>query len=253
MFRLSVLLSLFLIFSNNLFSQCFKNKVNCSYGCGRHVDANNDGYCDYTEFTADILQKLNAKIDTQINKNLPENDSIKKTVNKIKENISEKLIFSHTDTCKGKTNFNSSEKKIVESTVTLKSNIEEKNKDKTVSSPNNKTKPYDLIFISFLTIILYITTLLLVKLGKLKKYTHRKIWNMSLLLTFIVSCIFGFFLVIQINYNILMPWLPTILYWHVEIGIAMTLISFFHIWWHLKYFKNIIKNNKTPDIIEEKN
>ncbi len=74
----------------------------------------------------------------------------------------------------------------------------------------------------------------------MRKITHRKIWNIMLLITALVSCLLGFFLVIQINYGLKMDWLRTVKYYHVQFGIAMTVIAVFHIFWHLNYWKNII-------------
>lgn len=70
--------------------------------------------------------------------------------------------------------------------------------------------------------------------------THRKIWNFFLLITFLVSAILGILLVIKINYGWQIP-LPNSLFWHVEAGIAMTIVSIFHILRHWKYFKNYLK------------
>jgi len=33
-----------------------------------------------------------------------------------------------------------------------------------------------------------------------------------------------------------------LLFWHVEAGIAMALISLFHMGWHFNYYKNVVRN-----------
>lgn len=100
---------------------------------------------------------------------------------------------------------------------------------------------YPLIEISAATLLLYLLTWLLAKFNVIKKNTHRKIWNMVLLITFLVSGILGLVLVFQINYSILGNWYSDFLLLHVDFGIAMALISIFHILWHAKYFVNMFK------------
>ncbi len=242
MIRIGILFTFLLIFSSLSYPQCYKHKVNCSYGCGRHVDSNNDGYCDYTEFTADILQRLQEKVDSINNLSKPKPDTVVTIVEKNNDKCIDKqkafkksdVKNNNVDSINVKVETDSTEKSFLNQDTDKNPNVDKKSL--------NSSKPYDLILISLATILLYSITFLLANFSFIKKITHRKIWNILLLLTFLVSCLFGFFLVIQINYNFVMDWYSTVLYWHVQIGIAMTLISVFHIWWHLKYFKNIIKN-----------
>ena len=81
--------------------------------------------------------------------------------------------------------------------------------------------------------------------GRIKRITHRKIWNSILLITFLMSCLLGFLLVIQINYDVLKSLYLLNLKIHVEFGIAMTLVAIIHILWHLTYFKKLIRTKKT--------
>jgi len=76
------------------------------------------------------------------------------------------------------------------------------------------------------------------------KILHRKIWNILLLFSFLISAILGIILAINISLgtNIQLP--LNMLFWHVEAGIAMTLISIFHILWHLPYFKSIFRKHQ---------
>ena len=73
---------------------------------------------------------------------------------------------------------------------------------------------------------------------------HRKFWNILLLITFLASGILGILLVIRINLGIAMLLPFNIMFWHVEIGIAMVVISIFHTLWHLPYFKNLFMIKK---------
>ena len=105
----------------------------------------------------------------------------------------------------------------------------------------NTPKPYNVILISLFCLAAYLLTYISVKAGKMKKITHRKIWNAILLITALVSCLLGFLLAVQLNYRFGMSWFSSILKLHVEFGIAMTIVAFFHVVWHLKYYKNLFK------------
>lgn len=114
-----------------------------------------------------------------------------------------------------------------------------------VVTPEKKRKTvYPLLEISIVTIVLYLITWLLSKTRYLKVSTHRKIWNMVLLIAFIVSGLLGLMLVVQINYDVLGSWYSSFMKLHVEFGIVMALISVFHIFWHTKYFLTMFKGKK---------
>ncbi len=219
-----------MLLSLSIHAQCPWNRVNCSHCCGRHTDENGDGYCDYSILELQVVKNVDSikiqdivnenKVDKKGNLITKEKDEKSKTLNKTIVNSYTKIIDSNkTATSQINTSLN-----------TLPQN--------SIVSPS-KSKPYDLILISFITSVLYGFTYLLAKLGKIKIKYHRRIWNVILLLTFTTSCLFGFFLVIQINYQFAFDWFKTILHWHVQVGISMTIIAIFHIFWHLKYLAKI--------------
>jgi hypothetical protein len=115
------------------------------------------------------------------------------------------------------------------------------------SSTNNKSNSsrinYYFLPILIVLCIFYFITYTFSKKKKIKVSQHRKIWNVILLITFLVSGIFGIILAILISYGIRLDFYSDLLFWHVEFGIAMAIISIFHISWHWKYFKRIIKKN----------
>ena len=100
---------------------------------------------------------------------------------------------------------------------------------------------YNSILILIITVLLYFVSFYLVKKNKIKLLTHRKIWNIVLLFSFLISGLIGLILAILIDYNIYPSWYSKILWTHVEFGIVMAIISIFHIVWHINYYKNIIK------------
>lgn len=96
-------------------------------------------------------------------------------------------------------------------------------------------------------IILFLFYLITYELGRkkiIKINKHRKIWNVILLITFLISAIFGLILAITISTGIRLSFYADVLFWHVEFGIAMAIISFFHIGWHWKYYKKMIVRKK---------
>lgn len=98
--------------------------------------------------------------------------------------------------------------------------------------------------ISLILILLYFITHILSKKKIISIADHRKIWNFLLLITFLISGLLGILLIIKINFRIRIPLPFNTLFWHVEIGIAMLVISIFHIFWHWTYFNNLFKIKK---------
>ncbi|MDD2344947.1 MAG: cytochrome b/b6 domain-containing protein [Bacteroidales bacterium] len=234
-------------------AQCPWNRVNCSHGCGRHIDENGDGFCDHSIIDKSLLQPKEEE--KEVLKEIQQQEKIKKeepteiSINKSQKNQKDKHNGIGLNKKNNETNSSQNENTANKKSETIdnqkiQDTITEEKIIIPIQKPSQKAKPYDLILISFITFVLYSITFILSKLNLLRKIYHRRIWNFILLLTFLISCLFGFFLVIQINYGFAMEWFRTVLYWHVQIGISMTIISVFHIFWHLKYFKNLLKKPK---------
>ena len=126
--------------------------------------------------------------------------------------------------------------------------IKEENNNEINSSINSiaQTKSnsginYYFVPIAVILFIIYLTTLFLSRKKKIKLSKHRKIWNFILLITFLISGTFGLILAIIISYGIRLSFYSDLLFWHVEMGISMAIISIFHILWHLKYFKKMFQ------------
>ena len=113
------------------------------------------------------------------------------------------------------------------------------------NAPQKKKAGYNFFTLTIVLILLYLTSRTLAKKGAISLLTHGRIWNTILLITFLVSGLLGILLVLRVNYggNSVPPF--NILYWHVEAGIAMAVISVFHIGQHWRYFAGMIfKSNK---------
>lgn len=247
LFALMLLVGTCLFASAQVVQDC--GAIDCPGRCGRFIDQNGDGFCDRgrlsspaptTQSTAEtdagkaeVAPTVNTK-DAKDAKGTKDTKGTKGTkVQTIKEDPEGMAAESIETTPEPSTEAVAEE-------------------DTAAEEPAGNTpqkKPYDLVLISLLTLGLYAFTFILVKTNAMKKTTHRKIWNTILLITALVSCLLGFFLVFQINYGWKMDWFWKVKYYHVEFGIAMTIVALFHIFWHMNYWKTLFKKreNKQED------
>jgi hypothetical protein len=107
--------------------------------------------------------------------------------------------------------------------------------------PQNWTRGYHFPQIAIIILIVYLISLFLSKKEKISLVAHRRFWNLLLLISFLGVGISGIFLVLRLDFGINIYWPFNLLFWHVETGITMTLISICHIIWHFSYFKSYIK------------
>jgi spermidine synthase len=73
---------------------------------------------------------------------------------------------------------------------------------------------------------------------------HRKIWNILLAVSFIITALAGVFLALQITYKWNIPVIKSILKWHVEFGIGLAATGIVHFLWHFSYFTNMFGKKK---------
>ncbi len=224
--KIAIILSLFLPWL--VVAQCpygEGNRVDCQYGCGNYVDNNHDNYCDHSSLSATKKEKATDTICQPAEKGV-ERGRFTPTSDTTPSAISENTIGISED----------EDIESVEETdiVDYSENISE-------TAP---AKRYHFWLITLITLGLYIFTFILMQTGLLPKVYHRRIWNALLLVVGLLSCILGFLMVIHLNYPFLGAKYLTFLTWHVEAGIAMTIIMLFHIAWHWKYFKNIFTKVK---------
>ena len=205
-------------------------QVDCPGICGRFVDANGDGFCDHGRLSA---QEKNAA-------------SAEQTAPSAQTELSKKPVKTVSDAPTTATQevTETAEAPVVERTVAEPKAATEATDGN--EEPVEAPKPfrYPLFTILGITLGLYLFTFILVKTGKISKSTHRKIWNVTLGITCLGSCLIGLLLAFLINYGYRPTWYVSILHWHVYLGIAMTLIAIFHIFWHVEYFKAIFKGRR---------
>lgn len=106
---------------------------------------------------------------------------------------------------------------------------------------------------SIITLLLYLLSYLFFRTGFYSRDTHRKFWNIILLIAFLMTVPAGFFLSLQATYKWDIPIVKEILGWHVEAGIVLAVTATLHLIWHIKYyFRNTAgKTNRSPDSVPE--
>jgi len=100
---------------------------------------------------------------------------------------------------------------------------------------------YNFFLISAIVLSLYFISFLLFKLKKITQIQHRRFWNITLLVTFLISCLLGLFLAFSIDQQISLKIYLPLIWYHVEFGIAMAIVAIFHTLWHIPYFKSIFQ------------
>lgn len=207
---LIILMSYNFLFSQNEDPIC--DKVNCIGSCGKFLDKNADGFCDFGIKITNTEINIEDEIKDTIEKQQKSyNNEVKNSNNTTHDNIINKQIMNY--------------QKHFVAIPSLNLNI--------------KKRPYNLLEIGIITLILYSLSWLFTKYHLISKRLHKRIWNVLLLISFIISCFLGIILIIQINYGIWPALRLEFLYWHVQVGIVMTLIGLFHALWHINYFKKI--------------
>lgn len=205
-------------------------QVDCPGICGRFVDADGDGFCDHGRLSAQEKPAATAEQPSQTAKTTEPKKTVE-TGNKTTAATQEEAV--------GMPETESTQENIIAEDAAGNVTAAEE-------APAEPAKPfrYPLFTILGITLALYLFTFILVKTGKISKPTHRKIWNVTLGITCLGSCLIGLLLAFLLNYGYRPTWYVSILHWHVYLGIAMTLIAIFHIFWHVEYFKAVFKRKK---------
>ncbi|MCE5347429.1 MAG: hypothetical protein LLG13_14240 [Bacteroidales bacterium] len=108
---------------------------------------------------------------------------------------------------------------------------------------------YHVVGTGLVAIFLYLISYFFYRIGFFSLQFHRKIWNSLLGTAFLLTALAGIFMALQINFKWDIPFIKTILKWHVEFGIGLAFAGMFHLIWHLSYFSNIFKSqDSSPEI-----
>lgn len=244
---------------------CPYGKVNDPYpgDCDRYVDVDKDGICDHSQPAPENRNK-NATAITKVELTKSEEEihdliSGKELKTKTVKEIAQLYEIDSVEFAKALSDFYKVNIKTtdyfqflrdsydVEPNVAKDIAASIKTKQSLLISESNDKKDkkiYNLVPISLFLIFFYAVSHILSKKNVISIANHRKIWNILLLITFLISGILGILLVIKINFGIAILFPFNILFWHVEAGIAMAVISVFHIFWHWGYFKNLFMPSK---------
>ncbi len=254
MSKLLLFLFLVLLFVSPLafaWDDCPYGKVNDTYPglCSRYVDTDNNGVCDHSEPAPD--ERVVSLATTSDSEDIISGKDLKeKTV----AEVAELYGVDPTEYAKALSNFygvsiNSDDSFAIlhdnfgvepsvakDVALSLKEGVEVH-----VSKESKPEKSYNFFGVVTITLLLYFISYLLTRKGVIRVVDHRKIWNVVLLFSFLVSGLLGVLLVLRISYGIIIPFRFSAVYWHVEAGIVMVVISIFHILWHWRYFKSLFR------------
>jgi len=102
---------------------------------------------------------------------------------------------------------------------------------------------YHVIGTGSTAILLYLISYLFYRIGYYPINFHRKLWNSLLAIAFIATVVAGLFMALQVTYKWNVPFVKTVLKWHVEFGIGMAITGIFHLIWHFSYFTQMFKKS----------
>jgi spermidine synthase len=95
---------------------------------------------------------------------------------------------------------------------------------------------YHVISTLSIAILLYLISYSFYLIGYYSLQFHRRLWNGLLATAFLVTAFAGVFIALQINYKWNIPFIKSLLKWHVEFGIGLATTGIFHFIWHLNYY-----------------
>jgi len=208
---------------------CPFGEVDCTYpgDCSRYVDVNNDGICDLSQ-TGETTTPTGG--DTTV--------TTQPTT----------LVTEQTTDASGRGRHRGESLVASADTSTTSTTLAPAvlaTEAATTTDPGGSFLPtYYVSPIAIVFFLVYAFSFFLYKTKFIKIATHRKIWNVLLLVTFLVTGIFGLILTVQLEYNLPFQMPVNLLFWHVEAGLVMTFISIFHIAWHSKYYAKMLRTRR---------
>ncbi len=113
-----------------------------------------------------------------------------------------------------------------------------------LKNSNDTGNFYHIFLITLLLLTMYIIGRVFSNKKILTVKKHKKLWNALLLASFIASGVLGMMLAFRVNSGTTSPMRFDVLFWHVEIGIAMFAISVFHVIERWYYFKRFFVSTK---------
>lgn len=99
---------------------------------------------------------------------------------------------------------------------------------------------YDIFLPSISVIMGYLGTYILYKTSIIKKKIHVNIWHFIIFVAVLISGGAGFLLVLLLDTGIALPINAQFLYWHVELGVTLVIVTIFHFHIYKKGFKAML-------------
>lgn len=208
--------------------------VDCPGRCGRYVDGNGDGFCDHGRLSAPQPEAAKPAETAKTEQSKPTPTKVKDDK---KQSVEPTTATAPETQTEAETETTETEVSVPAATAAEESEVTEEPKSEAKS-------PYPVYPICGGLIVLYLISVLLVKRDVWQKATHRKVWNIALTVTFLVSCLLGLLLAFFIHHGYYPTTYVDFLHIHVWFGIGMTMIAVFHLLWHLNYYKAIFKSRK---------
>jgi hypothetical protein len=103
---------------------------------------------------------------------------------------------------------------------------------------------YDILLPSVPVLVGYLLSYTLYRADLIKKSLHVNIWNLIIGASFLISGLAGFILLILLDLGISLPVSAQLLYWHVEFGITVAIVTIFHFHTYWKSSKTMFVKAK---------
>jgi spermidine synthase len=103
---------------------------------------------------------------------------------------------------------------------------------------------YHVIGTGLTSILLYFISFFFYRIGYYSLKFHRKLWNSILAAVFLIAALSGILMALQISYKLNIPFVSSVLKWHVEAGIGLGFAGIFHFLWHLSYFRKLLNKQE---------
>lgn len=230
-------------------SDCPKGLVDDPYpgACGLYIDADGNGICDYSEEEAISTKSEEATVSvsekemkamtvaefansTGIDPSALARELSSRTGTVVNKDMEMGYLHDKYGLCMNSVKAMIGEIETQETAVPLQ------------EQGKRGKEPSYLLEISIVMTLLYILSLAMVKKEVLSAVTNKKIWNVVLLISFLVVLVTSLAMLLRTDYGLSMSNTINYSYWHIEAGIVMMLVSVFHTLWHADYYIKLLKN-----------
>ena len=109
---------------------------------------------------------------------------------------------------------------------------------------------YNVVAIAVVLLVAYTTSFLLARSGRIRVRTHRAGWNIALLVALLGTGTMGVLMALRRDLDWALQTPFNLGFWHVELGVVLTLIALFHIGWHLGYLRDLLRRAERAERAE---